>query len=271
MCAVSAHGDGVGSCSVTVSNPQDDREPMKLSLNLFWRPMSVISKKNTSGVHMWPKVGNRLEMMRVLNDARDAAVYRATLKSEGLTRARGPFLEKGALAEVQAIFKGNEGYLSAFKTLMTFFGVEIRGVRVCDLVRRVRSLQALVSFIDEGSNRADFCEYILSECARLGKGKSEVHKDLMRANCNGTITAFSLGEKIQPNIYVKMDFMMTKECEASVRAFTQTKIWTRDPMFNPRRAHLRLHRELLRQTPQLSDDEFARYLLKENKNLQERD
>ena len=63
----------------------------------------------------------------------------AAPSSSSSSSASSPLQEERGRAEALTTFEGRESVVREFETTLTFFLVEKRGVRLCDLVRRVRS------------------------------------------------------------------------------------------------------------------------------------
>jgi len=198
---------GVGSYGVTVSNPKLAGEPMKLGLTLFYRQTSVINKETSSRQYMWGKVGKRRKCMRVLF-GKDADTYLTLLSSLGIERARGPLLEDGARKEALKTFEGLIDAVTSFETVFAFYLVEVFGVKIWDLVRRVLSLGAVDLFLSDGENRNTFHMCILSEYDKRGEGKSDPYKGNLRRYFNPTIKFFKLGAELMCEKYQKMIFLV---------------------------------------------------------------
>jgi len=92
-------------------------------------------------------------------------------------------------------FKGRG--VSKFETNRTFFWVEKKGVRVCDLVRRVRSLDAIEKYFCEGSNRNDFYEFLVIEYHRRSEGRVKRYQNGLRSFLNLPIKVFKLGAELK--------------------------------------------------------------------------
>jgi len=250
---------GVVPYKVTVSHPQLAGEEMKLGMPLIYRSQKEINKENRSIQYMWGMVGGRMIVVRILF-GEDADTYNATSMCGGIERARGPLLEERGRAEILTMFEGRRHLLTEFETNLTFFWVEKKGARVCDLVRRVRSKDSVEAYFCEGSNRSDFYDYLVSD-PRL----NQVLNGDVRWKINAIISAFKLGAKLKNQINKIWDYLWTEERKASVRSFTETPSY-RGSYIAAGHAHLALCKVSVSLVG-MSDDAFINFLVKNEKDF----